>query len=68
MCTRREWRDKSRKTNKYCRHLHSTVSPRGSPPPAEAVLAKDVLGTSRGGGDKRRGCVGHNQALHKLCL
>lgn len=40
---------------------------RGSPPPAEAVLAKDVLGTSRGGGDKRRGCVGHIQALHSWC-
>lgn len=35
-------------------------------PPAEAVLANDVLGTSRGGEDKRCGCEGHTSSLAQL--
>uniref|UniRef100_L7M5A7 Uncharacterized protein n=1 Tax=Rhipicephalus pulchellus TaxID=72859 RepID=L7M5A7_RHIPC len=39
---------------------------RESPPPAEAVLANDVLGTSRGGRDKRCGYEGHTSSLAQV--
>lgn len=59
VCTQCEWRDKESINQQILSSLALHKTPPGSPPPAGAVLAKDVLGTSRGWDKRYCGGVGH---------